>query len=109
MTLKTLPVLLFAILLSFSIQPLIASDDDDDYYEDEYKEDRKERVYGWELMTDEELAEHRNKMRSLENRKERWEYRKEHHQKMLERAKKEGVYLNDCPRPGKRGKGHDRS
>ena len=81
---KTLPVLLLAILLSFSIQTLIASDDDydDDYYEDEYKSDRKERIYGWELMTDEELAEHRNKMRSLETKKERWEYRKEHHQKM---------------------------
>lgn len=112
MTIKTLPVYLLAILLSFSIQPLIASDDDyddDDYYENEYNDDRKERVYGWELMTEEELAEHRDKMRSLETRKERWEYRKEHHQKLLERAKEEDVYLRDCPRPGTRGKGYDRS
>lgn len=107
MTIKSLPIFLLAILLSFSIQPLIASDDD--YDEDEYNDDRKERVYGWELMSNEELAEHRDKMRNLETRKDRWKYRKEHHQKMLERAKKEGVYLRDCPRPGKRGKGYDRS
>ena len=106
---KTLYVFLLAILFCFSIQPLIASDDDDDYYEDEYEDDRKERVYGWELMSEEELAVHRNVMRSLETKEERWEYRKEHHQKMLERAKREGVYLRGCPRPGKRGKGYDRS
>ena len=74
MTKKILPVFLLASLISFSAQPLIASDDD--YYEDEYKDDRTERVYGWELMTDEELAAHREKMRSLDTKKERWEYRK---------------------------------
>jgi flagellar motility protein MotE (MotC chaperone) len=107
MTKKILPVFLLAFLISFSAQLLIASDDD--YYEDEYDDNRSEHVYGWELMTDDELAAHREKMRSLESREERWEYRKEHHQKMLERAKKEDVYLRDCPRPGKRGKGYERS
>ncbi|MGI9227155.1 MAG: hypothetical protein ACR2PU_00030 [Gammaproteobacteria bacterium] len=106
MTKEKLLVFLIAILISFSVQPLIASDDDydDDYSDDDYKE----RVYGWELMTDEEFATHREKMRSLDTREERQAYRKEHHEKMLERAKEQGIELSDCPRPGMRGKGAGR-
>lgn len=96
-------VFILAILIPFSVQTLIASDDDnddDDYYED----NPREHVYGWELMTNDEMAAHRAKMRSLGTMEERLEYRKEHHDKMLERAKKEDVYLRDCPQPGMRGR-----
>ena len=94
MTKKILSAILISIFISFSASTLFASEDDD-----------KERVYGWELMTDEEFSEHREKMRSLETREERQAYRKEHHEKMLERAKEKGVELPDCPYPGRRCRG----
>lgn len=59
-------------------------------------------VYGWQLMTEQERKEHRVKMQSLKTEEERERYRMEHHKKMMERAKKQGVTL---PEPGERGKG----
>lgn len=61
-----------------------------------------EQVYGWELMSEQERKEHRIKMQSLKTEQERERYRMEHHKKMMERAKKEGVTL---PEPSARGKG----
>ena len=63
----------------------------------------RESVYGWELMTDEEFAQHRTKMRSLRTREERQRYRAEHHAQMMERAQERGVDLIG-PAPG-RGRG----
>ena len=97
MTNKILPILFIATLISFSTSTLFASDDD---YDDDYKE----HVYGWELMSDEEFSEHRDKMRSLETREERQAYRKEHHEEMMKRAKEKGVELPDCPYSGRYGK-----
>ena|SRR3972149_2863878 len=57
----------------------------------------KEQIYGSQLMTRKERAEHRAKMRSLKTREERDAYRLEHHKKMLERAKEKGVTLPDEP------------
>lgn len=56
------------------------------------------RAYGWNFMTPEERAEHRAKMRSLETREEREQYRIEHHTKMKERMKERGIALPDQPR-----------
>lgn len=55
-------------------------------------------VYGHQLMTEQELAEHRAKMRSLKTEEEREQYRLEHHERMQERAKARGVTLPDEPR-----------
>ncbi len=60
-------------------------------------------VYGWQLMTEKERIEHRNKMQSMKTKEEREAYRSEHHMRMQERAKKRGVTLPDRPQP--RGKG----
>jgi len=60
-------------------------------------------VYGWQLMTEQERAEHRAKMKSMKTKEERERYRMEHHQKMQERAKQRGVTLPDEPQ--QRGKG----
>lgn len=62
-----------------------------------------EPIYGQQLMTEQERAEHREKMRSLQTEEEREQYRREHHEKMQERAKERGVTLPD--EPGQRGKG----
>src|SRR5690606_38045908 len=60
-------------------------------------------VFGRQLMTQEELQQHRQTMQSLETREERQQYRQEHHQRMLERARERGVTLPE--EPGKQGKG----
>lgn len=60
-------------------------------------------VYGWQLMTEQERMEHREKMKSLKTREEREAYRLEHHMRMQERAKEKGVTLPDKPEP--RGEG----
>jgi len=57
----------------------------------------KEQIYGSQLMTREERAEHRAKMRSLKTREEREAFRIEHHKKMQERATKMGKTLPDMP------------
>jgi hypothetical protein len=65
---------------------------------------QQEPIYGYELMTEQERTEHRNRMRSFKTEQEREQYRKEHHKKMQERAKARGVTLPDEP-PPRGGKG----
>lgn len=62
-----------------------------------------ELIYGRELMTEQELAEHHARMRSFSTEQEREMYRLEHHQRMQERAREQGKVLPD--EPGPRGKG----
>lgn len=80
----------FSLMLTLAAGALPAQADDD------------EMVYGRELMTDQELLEHRQKMRTLKG-EEREAYRKEHHEKMEERAKEQGKTIPD--EPMERGKG----
>jgi hypothetical protein len=53
----------------------------------------QEQVYGSQLMTPQELAEHRAKMRAAKTVEERERIRKENHDRMQERAKERGVTL----------------
>jgi hypothetical protein len=57
----------------------------------------REQIYGSELMTKEERAEYRAKMRAAKTKEEREKIRKEHHERMKERAKAQGVTLPDEP------------
>lgn len=66
----------------------------------------KDQVYGWELMTEQERAEHRTKMQSLKTKEERERYRIEHHKKMQERARQQGKTLPDMPQSQGKGMGH---
>jgi len=68
------------------------------------KAQQQDRAYGWNIMTPEERAEHRAKMRSFETNEEREQYRIEHHKKMQERMKERGITLPDQPR-NREGKG----
>jgi len=61
------------------------------------KAQKPEVVYGSQLMTREERAEYRTRMRSLKTREERQAFRMEHHQKMQERARAQGKTLPDMP------------
>lgn len=64
-----------------------------------------EPIYGYQLMTEQERAEHRAKMQSFQTEQEREAYRQEHHKMMQERAKVQGITLPDEPMPYGQGQG----
>jgi hypothetical protein len=64
----------------------------------------QERIYGSELMTQQERAEYQARMRAATTEQERETIRLEHHEKMQERAKAQGKTLPDVP-PADRGPG----
>jgi hypothetical protein len=68
-----------------------------------WAQDQGQQVYGWQLMTAEERAKHRQTMRSLNTFEEREAYRLEHHKMMQQRAHEKGITLPDAPM--QRGKG----
>ncbi|MDP2805066.1 MAG: hypothetical protein Q8O24_03915 [Gallionellaceae bacterium] len=59
----------------------------------------KKPVYGSQIMTPQERAEHRKKMRATKNTEERQQVRQEHHEQMKESAKEKGVALPENPPP----------
>jgi hypothetical protein len=65
----------------------------------------QEYIYGSQLMTEQERAEHRAKMRAAKTEAEREKIRLDHHKKMQARAKERGVTLPDEPPPRGGGKG----
>ena len=77
------------------------------------KKQVREQVYGSQLMSRQERLEHRAKLRAAKTAEEREQIRKEHHEKMQQRAKERGVTLPDMPsrpagmgpRPGGMGAG----
>lgn len=58
---------------------------------------KQERIYGSQLMTEQERTEFRDKMRAAKTSAERQQIRKEHHEQMKVRAKEQGVTLPDEP------------
>ena len=107
------PILFFpalAVVISLSTNITLADDQEQTQEQNQIQtrdrdQDRlrDQDMYGWQLMTLEERAEHRAMMRSLNTREEREAYRMEHHKRMQERAREKGVTLPDMPEP--RGKG----
>ncbi|ACD94349.1 hypothetical protein [Trichlorobacter lovleyi] len=77
------------------------------------KKQAREQIYGSQLMTRQERLEHRTKLRAAKTAEEREQIRKEHHEKMQQRARERGVTLPDMParpagmgpRPGGMGPG----
>jgi len=57
----------------------------------------REPIYGSKLMTRQERAEYRARVRSLKTKEEREAFRMEHHRKMKERAREKGKTLPDTP------------
>lgn len=66
------------------------------------------RIYGWQLMTEQERAEQRSRMRNADSPEARERLRREHHERMRQRAKERGVSLPEEP-PDRRGKGQRKS
>ena len=64
----------------------------------------QERIFGSQLMTEEERKEHREQMRRAKSDQERAEIRAQHHERMKARAEQRGVSLPD--EPPVRGRGY---
>jgi hypothetical protein len=65
-------------------------------------------IYGYQLMTPEERAEYRSRMRAANSFEERERIRAEHYARMQERAQERGLTLPEQPRyggPGTRDRG----
>lgn len=60
-------------------------------------------IYGQQLMTKEEMAAHRAKMRNAKTEQEREQIRQQNHELMRQRAKEKGVPFSDTP-PAERGR-----
>lgn len=64
-----------------------------------------QQIYGSHLMTPEERAEYRDRMRAARTAEEREQIRREHHAQMQERARAQGLALPDEPLPRGSGRG----
>jgi len=93
-----LPVLTAALCLTLGMNVSVAAEQAGDRVQ------KSEVVYGSQLMTREERAEYRARMRSLKTGEERQAFRMEHHKKMQERAKAQGKTLPDMPPPAQGGR-----
>jgi hypothetical protein len=71
-----------------------------DQQQTQTQEQAQERIYGHDLMTEQERNEYRTRMRAAKTTAEREKIRAEHHDKMKVRAKEKGVTLPDEPPMG---------
>ncbi|MBU4261299.1 MAG: hypothetical protein KKC76_05395 [Proteobacteria bacterium] len=80
-----------------SLFPVVSMGAEQDHNQVQTQMQHQEQIYGSQLMSPEEMAEHQAKMRSLKTNEEREAYRLEHHKMMQERAREQGVTLPDEP------------
>lgn len=80
------------------VMPVYAADQARDQDRTQVRD--QDRIYGSELMTRQERAEYRNRMRTLKTQQEREAFRLEHHKQMQERAQAQGKTLPDMPPAG---------
>ena len=86
--------------LAVSSGPLLAADQVRDRAQDQTQAQDQERIYGSQLMTQEERNEYRTKMRAAKTAEERERIRNEHHEQMKQRAMERGMTLPDMPPAG---------
>jgi hypothetical protein len=91
---KSFAAVVVAAALSF---PFLSLAQDRDQARDQLRDQTQSNVYGWQLMTQQERAEYRARMRNLRTAQEREQFRLEHHERMQERARARGITLPDEP------------
>ena len=90
--------LMLSALVSFlSLSASFTLAADQDRIQDRLQTQDQEQIYGSQLMTQQERAEYHAKMRTAKNAMEQEQIRKEHHERMQERAKNQGVTLPNEP------------
>jgi hypothetical protein len=92
---KLLILGVFTVGLLFSGQSLIAAEQPQQKVQGQTKS--PERIFGSQLMTEKERAEYRERMRAAKTPEDREKLRKEHHDRMVARAKERGVTIPDEP------------
>ena len=65
----------------------------------------QEHIYGSQMMTEQEQNEYRARMQETKTNQEREQIRMEHHERMRERAKAQGLNMPDSPPPRGSGMG----
>ena len=88
--------------LSLFAGGVLAAEPEPSQYKAQVQE--QEKIYGSQLMTQQERNEHRKKMRTAKTAEEREEVRMKNHEVMSERAKSRGLTLPDEP-PARGGGG----
>lgn len=68
-----------------------------DQAKDQTRLQTQDRIYGSQLMTQQEMNEYRERVRLAKTEQERDRIRAEHHDRMAARAKERGVTLPDEP------------
>lgn len=86
-----------ALALSLSTGFALAADQVTARENAQIQEQTQEQIYGHQLMTPQERIEYRARMRAAKTVEQREQIRKEHHERMKERAKLQGVTLPDEP------------
>ena len=66
---------------------------------------KQEHVYGSQMMTEQERNEYRARMQAAKTNEEREQIRMEHHERMRDRAKSQGLSMPDSPPPKGGGMG----
>ncbi len=92
---RRLIVSALAAALSLSAEFALAADPEP--AKEQAQTQKQEQIYGSQLMTPQERADHRARMRAAKTAEERQQIRKEHHEQMKARAKERGMTLPDEP------------
>jgi hypothetical protein len=96
-------LVLFALVIVLSLSTGSALADDQERAQERVQ--KQEQIYGSQLMTQQEREEYRSKMRTAKTAEEREQVRKEHHERMKDRAAERGVTLSEEPPARGRGMG----
>jgi DNA primase len=92
-------------VLSYEVAIAQPQDMEQQRVQEHVQHQEREQIYGYDLMTEQERAEHREQMRSMKTEQEREAYRIQHHEEMQRRAGARGVELQE-PMPARgQGKG----
>lgn len=92
---RSISVSVLAGVLAVAAWPLQAADQVREQARDQTQD--QERIYGSQLMTQQERNEYRTRMQAAKTAEERERIRNEHHKLMQKRAKERGVTLPDEP------------
>jgi hypothetical protein len=105
---RIVPHLLIGALVAGMALPALAQDKNQNRDQDQLRAQdqiRDQDIYGYQLMTQQERIEYRNRMRAAKTYEERERIRNAHHEQMKVRAKERGVTLPDQPPTPGGGKG----
>jgi uncharacterized protein YdbL (DUF1318 family) len=100
-------LLMSAVVVALPLFSDVALAVDQEQTQERVQMHEQEQVYGSQLMTQQERTKYRAQMNAAKSEEEREQIRREHHERMKERAKAQGVNLPDEPSVGGRGMGRE--